>query len=93
YSLYEDDSLASQMKPDWLVGVGVNIPLIESTGRSEKVKAAQSVVSQVDALISQAKQDLSLLVQKTYLEAQQAIDEVQGLESSIALANENLLLR
>lgn len=93
YSLYEDDSLASQMKPDWLVGVGVNIPLIESTGRSEKVKAAQSVVSQVDALKSQAKQDLSLLVQKTYLEAQQAIDEVQGLESSIALANENLLLR
>ncbi|MDW2083939.1 TolC family protein, partial [Vibrio sp. 1640] len=72
YSLYEDDSLASQMKPDWLVGVGVNIPLIESTGRSEKVKAAQSVVSQVDALKSQAKQDLSLLVQKTYLEAQQA---------------------
>ncbi|EWM35609.1 putative outer membrane protein [Vibrio parahaemolyticus EKP-021] len=32
-------------------------------------------------------------MQKTYLEAQQAIDEVQGLESSIALANENLLLR
>lgn len=93
YSLYEDDSLASQMKPDWLVGVGVSIPLIESSGRSEKVKAAQSVVSQVDALKSQAKQDLSLLVQKTYLEAQQAIDEVQGLESSIALANENLHLR
>ncbi len=64
YSLYEDDSLASQMKPDWLVGVGVNIPLIESTGRSEKVKAAQSMVTQVDALKSQAKQDLSLLVQK-----------------------------
>ncbi|WP_322802710.1 TolC family protein [Vibrio alfacsensis] len=93
YSLYEDDSLASQMKPDWMVGVGVNIPLIESTGRSEKVKAAQSMVTQVDALKSQAKQDLSLLVQKTYLEAQQAIDEVQGLESSIALANENLRLR
>ncbi|HHX8280703.1 TPA: TolC family protein [Vibrio diabolicus] len=93
YSLYEDDSLASQMKPDWLVGVGVSIPLIESTGRSEKVKAAQSVVSQVDSLKSQAKQDLSLLVQKTYLEAKQAIDEAQGLESSIELANENLRLR
>ena len=36
---------------------------------------------------------MSLLVQKTYLEAQQAIDEVQGLESSIALADENLRLR
>lgn len=93
YTLYEDDSLASQLKPDWLVGVGVNVPLIESSGRSEKVKAAQSVLSQVNALKSQAKQDLSLLVQKTYLEAQQAIDEVKGLESSISLANENLRLR
>ncbi|MGR5325643.1 TolC family protein [Vibrio sp. DNB22_17_1] len=93
YNLYEDDSLASQMKPDWLVGVGVNIQLIESSGRSEQVKAAQSMIRQVNALKSQAKQDLSLLVQKTYLQAQQAIDEVEGLESSIRLANENLRLR
>ncbi|RTZ14487.1 TolC family protein [Vibrio aquaticus] len=93
YSLHEDDSLASQMKPDWLVGVGVNIPLIENSGRSEQVKAAHSAVSQVRYLKAQAKQDLSILVHKTYLEAQQAQEEVQGLESSIALAKENLKLR
>ncbi|HAS6321771.1 TolC family protein [Vibrio vulnificus] len=93
YSLYEDDSLASEMKPDWLVGVGVNIPLFENTGRSDKVKAANSMVSQVQSLKAQAKEDLSVLVQKTYLEAQQAIDEVIGLESSIRLAKENLDLR
>lgn len=93
YSLHEDDSLASQMKPDWLVGVGVNIPLIEKTGRSDQIKAAHSAVSQVGYLKAQAKQDLSVLVQKTYLEAQQAQEEVLGLESSIALANENLKLR
>ncbi|HFQ5288312.1 TPA: TolC family protein [Vibrio vulnificus] len=93
YSLYEDDSLASEMKPDWLVGVGVNIPLLENTGRSDKVKAANSMVSQVQSLKAQAKEDLSVLVQKTYLEAQQAIDEVIGLESSICLAKENLDLR
>ncbi|POC02988.1 TolC family protein [Vibrio vulnificus] len=93
YSLYEDDSLASEMKPDWLVGVGVNIPLLENTGRSDKVKAANSMVSQVQSLKAQAKEDLSVLVQKTYLEAQQAIDEVIGLESSIRLAKENLDLR
>ncbi|EHT4941960.1 TPA: TolC family protein [Vibrio vulnificus] len=93
YSLYEDDSLASEMKPDWLVGVGVNIPLLENTGRSDKVKAANSIVSQVQSLKAQAKEDLSVLVQKTYLEAQQAIDEVIGLESSIRLAKENLDLR
>ncbi|GEM74549.1 TolC family protein [Vibrio sagamiensis] len=93
YTLYEGDSLASQMAPDWLVGVGVNIPLIESSGRSQQVKAAQSMLVQIDALKSQAKQDLSLLVQKTYQEAQQAIDEVKGLDASLTLANENLRLR
>lgn len=93
YSLYEEDSLAAKMKPDWLVGIGVNVPLIESSGRSDQIKAAHSAVSQVKYLKAQAKQDLSVLVQKTYLEAQQAQEEVQGLDSSLALANENLKLR
>ncbi|EGQ9853791.1 TolC family protein [Vibrio cholerae] len=93
YSLHEDDSLASQMKPDWLVGVGVNIPLIESSGRSEQVKAANSAVNQVRYLKAQAKQDLSVLVEKTYLEAEQALEEVTGLNSSLNLAQENLRLR
>ncbi|KAA8672363.1 TolC family protein [Vibrio gigantis] len=93
YNLYEDDSLASEMKPDWLVGIGVNVPLLDTSGRSDKVAAAQSAVSQVQFLKSQAKQDLTVLVQKTYLEANQAIEEVQGLNSSLSLAQENLLLR
>ncbi|CAK2113413.1 TolC family protein [Vibrio crassostreae] len=93
YSLYEDDSLASEMKPDWLVGIGVNVPLIDTSGRSDKVAAAHSAVSQVQFLKSQAKQDLTVLVQKTYLEAKQAIEEVQGLNSSLSLAQENLSLR
>lgn len=93
YSLHENDSLASQMKPDWLVGVGVNIPLIENTGRSEQVKAANSAVNQVRYLKAQAKQDLSVLVEKTYLEAEQALEEVTGLNSSLNLAQENLRLR
>ncbi|MEZ9231271.1 TolC family protein [Vibrio amylolyticus] len=93
YSLHEDDTLASQMKPGWMVGVGVSIPIIETSGRSDTVKAANSMVQQVRHLKSQAREDLSVLVQKTYLEAQQSIDEVLGLESSIALAGENLSLR
>ncbi|OLQ94048.1 hypothetical protein BIY21_09905 [Vibrio ponticus] len=93
YSLHEDDSLASQMKPDWLVGLGVSVPLIDNSGRSENVQAAHSAVSQVRYLKAQAKQDLSVLVKKTYLEAQQAQEEVIGLGSSIELAKENLRLR
>lgn len=93
YSLYHGDSLTSQLKPDWLVGIGVSVPLLENSGRSEQMKAASSAVSQVQFLRKQARQDLSVLVEKTYLEAQQALDEVQGLNSSINLAQENLKLR
>ncbi|MCL9774895.1 TolC family protein [Vibrio methylphosphonaticus] len=93
YNLYEGDSLANQMTPDWLVGIGVSVPLLENTGRSEKVKAANSAVSQVQYLKRQAKQDLSVLVEKTYLEAQQALDEAIGLNSSLSLSKENLSLR
>ncbi|PNH95413.1 TolC family protein [Vibrio diazotrophicus] len=93
YSLYEDDSLASQMKPDWLVGIGVSVPLLENTGRSDQIKAAHSAVSQVKYLKAQARQDLQVLVKKTYFEAEQALEEVTGLNSSLNLAQENLKLR
>lgn len=42
---------------------------------------------------AQAKQDLSVLVEKTYKEANQALEEYQGLQSSLNLANENVRLR
>ncbi|MDV7102795.1 TolC family protein [Vibrio sp. TH_r3] len=93
YTLYEDDSLASQLAPDWLVGVGVNVPLLDNNGRSESIQAAQSAKLQVNHLRQQAKRDLTVLVEKTYFEAEQAIDEVKGLNSSLTLAKENLRLR
>lgn len=93
YNIYDGHSLAAELTPDWAVGVGVNIPLIDNTGRSGKLKAAHSVVSQVNHLQAQAKQDLSVLVEKTYKEANQALEEYQGLQSSLNLANENVRLR
>ena len=93
YNLYEDDSIASQLKPDWVAGIGVNIPLIESTGRSDREKAASSAISQIHYLRAQAHEDLSVLVQRTYQQAEQALEEVSGLNSSLDLAKENLRLR
>lgn len=93
YTLYEGDNLADELAPDWFVGVGINVPLYDNSGRSSKVKAAHSAVLQVRHLYLQATQDLSILVKKTYYEAQQSIEEVQGLEASLALAEENLNLR
>jgi outer membrane protein TolC len=93
YNLYEEDTLAAQIAPDWEVGVGISIPLLDTSGRSGKTKAAHSAVLQVDYLIAQAKRDLSVLVEKTYQEANQAIEEHQGLASSLLLANKNYALQ
>ncbi|MDD9197240.1 TolC family protein [Aliivibrio sp. S3MY1] len=93
YNLYEGDSLSSEIAPDWMVGIGVNVPLIDNKGRSDKVVAAHNAIQQVQYLKKQAQQDLALLVEKTYREALQAIDEYEGLASSLELASENVLLR
>ncbi|WP_434361680.1 TolC family protein [Parasalinivibrio latis] len=93
YNLHDSDSLASELAPDWMVGVGVSLPLIDNSGRSGKVAAAKSAVRQVNHLRAQAEKDLTVLVEKTFREANQAIEEYQGLSSSLSLANENLLLR
>ncbi|OCH14791.1 hypothetical protein A6E05_03650 [Aliivibrio sp. 1S165] len=93
YNLYEGDSLSAEIAPDWMVGIGMNVPLLDNKGRSEKVVAAHSAIQQVQYLKKQAKQDLSLLVEKTYRQALQAIDEYYGLASSIELAQENVILR
>jgi outer membrane protein TolC len=48
---------------------------------------------QIKHLKAQAVLDLSVLVEKSYQEANQSLEEYQGLASSLELANENLMLR
>ncbi|MGL4250214.1 MAG: TolC family protein [Aeromonas sp.] len=93
YNLYEDDSLAAKTAPDWLVGVGVSMPLVSRDGRSEMVQAAKSAELQVNLLQAKTRQDLELLVEKTWREAAQGLEEYQSLSSTVALAEENVLLR
>ncbi|MEC6824587.1 TolC family protein [Photobacterium piscicola] len=93
YNLHDSGSLAATLAPDWAVGVGVSVPLIDNSGRSGKLSAAHSMVTQVNHLQAQAQQDLTVLVEKTYREAKQALEEYNGLASSLALANENSVLR
>ncbi|GGP88820.1 TolC family protein [Shewanella ulleungensis] len=93
YTLYEDDSLFSQVEPDWMVGVGVSIPLISRDGRSGKVLAAKSALLQARYTKAQTRQDLSLLIDQSYRQMLQAKEEVDALDTSLALATENLRLR
>lgn len=93
YTLYEDDSLFSKVEPDWMVGLGVKVPLLSRDGRSGKVEAAKSALLQARYTKAQTQQDLSLLLDQSYRQLQQAQEEVVALDTSLSLAQENLRLR
>jgi outer membrane protein TolC len=93
YNLYEDDSITSSLTPDWLVGVGVSMPLVSRDGRSDTVQAAKSAELQVNLLQAKTREDLELLVEKTWREAAQGMEEYQALDSTQQLAQENVSLR
>lgn len=93
YTLYEDDSLFSKVEPDWMVGVGVKVPLLSRDGRSGKVEAAKSALLQARYTKAQTRQDLSLLLDQSYRQLLQAEEEVNSLNTSLELASENLRLR
>ncbi len=93
YSILEDDYLANELTPEWMAGIGVTMPLVDRSGRAGSLAAARSAVRQVGLLRQQARQDLSVLVEKTHRQAQQALAEYDGLGSSLALAAENVRLR
>ncbi|MFN2353598.1 MAG: TolC family protein [Desulfopila sp.] len=93
YSLYEEDNLATKLTPDWVAGVGVSLPLFERSGRSGNLAAAKSMVKRIDALQLQAQSDLSVLVEKSYHQTKQALEEYKGLGSSLKLAEETVELR
>lgn len=93
YNLYEEDSLASELMPDWFVGVNISIPLIDRSGRHEKYQAAKSLQRRIESLRKQTRQDISLLVEKTYREIIQAQAEYDGLGTSLQLAEKTVELR
>jgi len=93
YNLYEEDNLATELVPDWFVGLTVSVPLLDRSGRGGKHRAAESLITKIEALRSQAREDLSLLVEKTYRQAEQAISEYNGLASSLKLAEKTLDMR
>lgn len=93
YVIYQQDTVADGLAPDWFVGVGVSVPLSSRSGRSGKLSAAKSTLSKIDYLKAQAVRDLSLLVEKTWREAQTAREEYTGLVISLELAHENIHMR
>lgn len=93
YMVNDNNSLSTELAPDWFVGVGVKFILFDRDGRSEKLQSARTAIRQVDSLIAQAEKDLSIVAEQNYRQAQQSYEEFQGLASSLELARESLELR
>ena len=41
-NLYEEDDLLNKLIPDWFLGVGVSVPLVDRSGRAEQLRAARN---------------------------------------------------
>ncbi|PIE69609.1 MAG: hypothetical protein CSA21_01470 [Deltaproteobacteria bacterium] len=93
YNLYKQDTILGESIPDWTAGLGMSMTLFDAQGRGEKLAAARAALSQTTSLRRQMERDLCVLVEKTWKEAMQALEEFHGLASSIALAQENVRLR
>lgn len=83
----------SLVEPDWVVGLDVSFALFDHVDRRKSVAAAERLADRVRLLGEDANEQISLLVEKRYREVDIAREQYQLLDSSEALATENLRLR
>jgi outer membrane protein TolC len=93
YAVYKDDTIAFDLVPEWQVGIGVNITLIDRFSRSKTISATEKARSTIANLSNEARRTLSVAAQVLHKEAYLALSEHEGLQSSLELAEENLELR
>lgn len=91
YDLHRDDALLTE--PDWIYGIGLRFTLLSNQGRREGLRAAQEQAAQVEAGIEEARVQLSMLATRTASELDSARTQFELLDSSLALARENLRLQ
>ena len=81
------------VEPDWIAGVGINFPLFSHEDRASKVSAAHEALRQVEELEEEARITIDTAVETAYRKVEQAREQFKLLDSTLALANENLRLR
>jgi outer membrane protein TolC len=83
----------SLVEPDWIAGVGVNVTLFAHEDRASKVHAAREALNEVQSLEDAAERAIATQVEAMYRKVEQAREQFKLLDSTIALAEENLRLR
>jgi len=81
------------IEPDWIAGVGIRLTLVSHVDRMSQLSAARKSLSQVSALEAAASTEIDTRVETAYRRVAQSREQFRLLDSSIALAEENLRLR
>jgi outer membrane protein TolC len=80
------------IEPDWVAGVGVNFKIFSREDRASKVSAARATLHQAESLQAAAGTGIATEVEAAYRRVEQAREQFKLLDSTIALAEENLRL-
>lgn len=81
------------IEPNWIAGVGVNFTLFSREDRASQVGAAREASRQVRLLEGEARNEIGTAVETAYSKVEQAREQFGLLDSTLALARENLRLR
>ncbi|WP_285818678.1 TolC family protein [Helicobacter bilis] len=93
FMVTDNRSKMEQMMPNWYAGVAARWTLLSPQGRLQKYQGAKIMQMQASALEIEAVQKMELLVKTTYKQIKLYKESYEALDSSIALAKENLRLK
>jgi outer membrane protein TolC len=80
------DKNFSPFMPDWMVGVGMKWTVFNGLGRSNEVKAGETMHNQVEFATQKAQADLRAYLTKLYEELQMQMEQKTELETTLELA-------
>ena len=83
----------SLVEPNWIAGIGVKFTLFSPEDRASKVGAAREGLRQVQTLQDETRNVIDTAVETSYRKVEQAREQFNLLDSTLALARENLRLR
>ena len=80
-------------EPNWIAGIGVKFTLFSPEDRASKVGSAREGLRQVQTLQDETRNVIDTAVETSYRKVEQAREQFNLLDSTLALARENLRLR
>lgn len=88
YNLNREDALPTE--PDWAVGIGARYTLMSSLDRGRLVSAARARSQAAEQLERQARDEVRILIIRTYNLVELSRRQFLSLDSSLEAATENL---